>query len=263
MTYNSIFFFLNVLPSHLFLADFLLSWTFCFLPLEFFFYIRQILACAFLGEGEWGVGQIPLPAWKSCSPPPGLTSCRLSHEQLGNTWNSQSCREPQHLPNGGKNWNESAVWKASTLSSEISSTTVHKARQWRTAWVGWGFRLPPFPSSDLWEQHSQRLWGTGWVHCPTSRCSEIPWVHRSQHIILKPSQAPAHAASTCHYLFQYSGIRLLGGHCARLQAPRSREVPAEMWFYLWKWVAAQHPATWCLGEMGASYLHPSEVPALF
>lgn len=123
--------------------------TFCFLkpPLfsfDFFFFshVRQITSGLCLSERK--VGQIPLPAWKSCSPQ--STSYRLSHKQLGNTWNSQSCKEEAwHLPNGENSWSESAVWKTSTLSSEISSTAGHKTRDNKGKQPGQGGVSAPSP----------------------------------------------------------------------------------------------------------------------
>lgn len=111
--------------------SFLFTWLFFFPP-----YVTNDFWAVSFWEKEGGADPPCLPGSAAF---PQSTSCRLSHEQFGNTWSSQSCKEEAwHLPNSEKIRSESAVWKASTLSSEISSTAGHKTRDNEGKQTAWG-----------------------------------------------------------------------------------------------------------------------------
>lgn len=162
-----------------------------------------------------------------CSTSPQATSCRLSHEQFGNTWSRVTRRRHSLFPIVRKIRSESAVCKTSTLSSEISSTAGHKTRDNEGKQPGWGGVSTSPPSLTFGNSISKGCEPLAGFATPLV-CSEIAPAHRGERVVLEPSQPPAQRTDKCLYCFQCNHTRLLMGVCARFHMSSGRELTAEM-----------------------------------
>lgn len=147
-----------------------------------------------------------------CSTSPQATSCRLSHEQLGNTWSRVTRRRYSLFPIVRKIRSESAVCKTSTLSSEISSTAGHKTRDNEGKQPGWGGVSTSPPSLTFGTSISKGCEPLAGFTTPLV-CSEIAPAHRGEHVVLEPSQPPAQRAAKCFYRFQCNHTLAHGSLC--------------------------------------------------
>lgn len=110
-----------------------------------------------------------MPTWTSCCP-----HCTLSQKPIGNIRQERGCKGGGWegiSPTVRKIRSDSAVWKTSTPSSEISLTAGHSQGQWRKAACMGCEASVRHP--DLWERHFQCS------NTPSTHTTRSPLAHLS------------------------------------------------------------------------------------
>lgn len=177
-------------------------------------------------------------------------------------------KEAWHLPNGEKVRSESAVYKTSTLSSEISSATAHKPRDNEGKQPGWG-GVSTSPC------HHLRPLGIAFPKAASPWLASLPHFCMLRNTPSAPEQVLLWSPAS-HWHTEHPNATTsfnATAHVCSEEVVLDFRCPGGKMLLQWcsfahgnGWLATRYPPCHP-GETGASvrtcYLHTSELPALF